>query len=501
MRYEAARLSVHFQGGDMSLSGALSNAISGLTAATRSAQIVSSNMANSMTDGYGRRDVELQSQDARGGGVKVLGTVRHRQPALVAEMRDANSNQAAQETISTFQKKLEQLVGTPDLASSLTARMARFEAALVSAISRPDLSGRLDQVVREASSISESLNTTSQGIQDMRVAADRKIHSAVELLNTKLSQVQELNVQIAGGSTAKRDVSALVDYRESLITEIASFVPVKEMQRPNQGIALYTQGGALLLDGAAAEISYTNAHTIVPHMTIDAGHLSGIAINGVDISLSAQNSPLRGGELAALFQIRDDLAVNAQSELDALARDLTERLQAPGLDPTLAPGSPGLFTDAGTLFEASNEVGIARRITVNQIVDPDQGGASWHLRDGFGAATIGSVGDASLLQAFSTSFNASQSLSSGSFSAQSASASDLASLVAGKFGAQRLSAEQDLTFAAVRAAETKQFLLNDGVDSDQEMQKLMQIEQAYAANARVLQTVDDMMNVLMGAIG
>ena len=227
----------------MSLTGALSNAISGLTAATRSAQVVSSNMANSMTEGYGRRDVELQSQDTRGGGVSVVATVRHREPALVAEMRDANADRSAQSSVTGFHSKLEQLVGTPDSASSLTSRLASFEASLVSAASRPDLSGRLDQVVREANSITRSLNTASQGIQDMRVSADRSIQAAVSALNTKLVQVQELNVQIAGGSAAKRDVSALFDHREALIGEIAELVPVKEMRRPNQGVALYTQGG------------------------------------------------------------------------------------------------------------------------------------------------------------------------------------------------------------------------------------------------------------------
>ena len=124
----------------MSLTGALSNAISGLTAATRSAQVVSSNMANSMTEGYGRRDVELQSQDTRGGGVSVVATVRHREPALVAEMRDANADRSAQSSVAGFHSKLEQLVGTPDSASSLTSRLASFEASLVSAASRPDLS-------------------------------------------------------------------------------------------------------------------------------------------------------------------------------------------------------------------------------------------------------------------------------------------------------------------------------------------------------------------------
>jgi len=467
----------------MSLTGALSNAISGLTAATRSAQVVSSNMANSMTEGYGRRDVELQSQDTRGGGVSVVATVRHREPALVAEMRDANADRSAQSSVAGFHSKLEQLVGTPDSASSLTSRLASFEASLVSAASRPDLSGRLDQVVREANSITRSLNTASQGIQDMRVSADRSIQTAVSALNTKLVQVQELNVQIAGGSAAKRDVSALFDHREALIGEIAELVPVKEMRRPNQGVALYTQGGALLLDGNAAELAFTNANTIVPHMTQAGGLLSGITINGVDVSVDPEHGPLRGGQLGAFFEIRDDLAVGAQAELDAVARDLSERMQ-----------------DAGVYVEAANEVGLASRISVNAVVDPDRGGESWRLRDGLGAAVRGPVGNAELLQSFSSALSSTRSYASGGFAGQIAAASDLASLVTEKFGSQRLGAEQKLTFAAVRATEAEQFLMEDGVDTDRELQRLMLIEQAYAANARVLQTVDDMMNALMGAL-
>lgn len=430
----------------------------------------------------------------------MIATVRYREPALVAEMRDASADRAAQSSISGFHTKLEQLVGTPDSANSLTSRLASFEASLVSAASRPDLAGRLDQVVREANSVARALNTASQGTQDMRVAADRSIQTAVSELNTKLVQVQELNVQIAGGSVAKRDVSALIDHREALIGAIAELVPVKEMQRPNQGIALYTQGGALLLDGKAAELSFTNAHTIVPHMTQAGGHLSGIEINGIEVSIDPETGPLRGGQLAALFEIRDDLAVGAQAELDAVARDLTERLQQAGLDPTKPAGAPGLFTDAGAFFDPANEIGLAGRLSVNATVDPDRGGESSRLRDGFGAGASGPVGDTSLLQSFSAALSASRSYASGGFAGQAASVSDLAGLVSGKFGAQRIGAEQSLTFAAVRSSEAEQFLMEDGVDTDHEMQKLMLIEQAYAANARVLQTVDDMMNALMGAL-
>ena len=39
----------------MSISASLSSALSGLTAASRRAEVVASNVANAMTEGYGRR--------------------------------------------------------------------------------------------------------------------------------------------------------------------------------------------------------------------------------------------------------------------------------------------------------------------------------------------------------------------------------------------------------------------------------------------------------------
>ena len=37
-----------------------------------------------------------------------------------------------------------------------------------------------------------------------------------------------------------------------------------------------------------------------------------------------------------------------------------------------------------------------------------------------------------------------------------------------------------------------------GVDTDKEMQALLVVEKNYAANAKVLQTVNDMINTLLG---
>lgn len=61
----------------------------------------------------------------------------------------------------------------------------------------------------------------------------------------------------------------------------------------------------------------------------------------------------------------------------------------------------------------------------------------------------------------------------------------------------RNAAEQHLSFSATRQEELKSRLLAEGVDTDQEMQRLLLIEQAYAANAKVVQTVDEMINALL----
>ncbi|NVK62657.1 MAG: flagellar hook-associated protein FlgK, partial [Rhodobacteraceae bacterium] len=60
----------------MSLSGALSNALSGLTANSSAASLVASNIANATTESYGRRTLETSSRTVGVGGVQIDGVNR-----------------------------------------------------------------------------------------------------------------------------------------------------------------------------------------------------------------------------------------------------------------------------------------------------------------------------------------------------------------------------------------------------------------------------------------
>lgn len=481
----------------MSLTGALSNALSGLNAAARNAQVTASNLANVGTEGYGRRELELGSRTIGSGGVRIVGITRHAATALIAERRDATSEQAETTRLASYFARLEGLVGTPADGDSLSAHVADFEASLVSAASRPDLNERLQSVVTEAKDLAAGFEKASDGIQSMRSEADMEIAAEVARLNTSLQQLRELNLKMSSAVVHKRDTSAIEDQRQLVIDAISEIVPIKQVSRDLGQIALYTPGGAILIDGPPAELDFTATNIIVPHMTLASGDLSGLTINGNSLSTRAEGGPISGGRLSALFQIRDELTVEAQAQLDAVARDMVERFQDPALDASRLPGDPGLFTDSGAAFVSTDEVGLAGRIEVNARVDASAGGESWRIRDGLGAASPGAPGNSQLLQDLGGALTQLRIPASGNFGSSAHSSSMLQASFLAEIGIARNVSEQAVTFANTQWDSINTKVLEEGVDSDMEMQRLMLIEQAYAANARMMEVIDDMMQRLM----
>ena len=483
----------------MSISGALFNALSGFTAASRAAELVASNVANAMTEGYGTRTLELSSRTVglSGYGVFVDGVVRSVDEGLIEDRRLAGAGVGYGETKAGYLAKMEQVIGTPDQPGSLAGRLANLEKTLIEASSNPSSEARLTNVLYAAQGIAESLNTASDEIQTLRMDADRDIATQVEALNTGLKAVQNINYAIQESLARGKDPSSLMDLRQQNIDKISSIVPLRQVPRANGQVALFTPGGAILLDGRPAVLGFTRTPLIVPEMTQDSGALSGLTINGNAIQTSGDRSPIKGGSLAALFAVRDELAVTSQSQLDAVARDLVERFQASSLDATRASGDPGLFTDAGSAFSSTDEVALSARLQVNSRVDPAQGGAIWRLRDGLGAAAPGDVGNGSLLADLTSALTTPRAPASGSFSGAERSANGLAAEFLSLIGSDRLNAEAELSFSSSRHETLKLMEAETGVDTDAEMQKLLLIEQAYAANAKVMTTADEMLQLLM----
>jgi flagellar hook-associated protein 1 FlgK len=130
-------------------------------------------------------------------------------------------------------------------------------------------------------------------------------------------------------------------------------------------------------------------------------------------------------------------------------------------------------------------------------VDPDGQNEVWRLRDGLGAALPGDSGQAAGLNRLSAALTEKRMPVSGNFATGARSAAQLASDVLSSIGVKLDAIENDKVAARVRVDALTSKELANGVDSDQEMSNLLVIEQAYAANAKVIEAVSSMLDSLM----
>ncbi|WGW04633.1 flagellar hook-associated protein FlgK [Tropicibacter oceani] len=480
----------------MSLTGALYNAFSGLKANSRAAALVSTNISNATTESYGRRELALSAGVAgTHGGVTIKGVIRHSDPVLTADRRLSDANMGAAGDMYTFARRMEDLVGESGTSGSLTDRVTSLENALINAASNPAATQRLENIATTANDLAKSLNKLSDEVQLARQGADATIARHVTSLNEAVVRLDEINDDVVKANSTGGDVSTLLDERQRLIDGISEIVPLRVVARERGEIALFTQGGAVLLDGRPVEVGFEQTPSIGAGMSLSGGQLNGLTLAGLPVN-STESGMFAGGRLGAQFELRDVATVERQAQLDGIARDLIDRLGPGGPDSTLGALDPGLFTDAGIAFDPLNENGIAGRIEINALVAPGSG-QSWKLRDGLGAATQGEVGDASLLVAISAALEAQALPGSAALDAVPSSFINQVANFGSDVVGTRVRAENEQTFAISQNTGLKEIELSKGVDTDFELQMLMQIEQLYTANAKVMSTVDQLLERLM----
>ena len=487
----------------MTISQALLNAGSGLTAASRRAGVTSNNIANALTEGYNRRDVSLAERVTAGvgAGVNVAGVTRATSPAVTYERRIADAMDSYYGANAGAMTRISNMLGGPEDPSSLFQKYANLESAMRALAETPDSAPLQQKVVSASNDLAATFTQLSQGYQQLRMDADREIANRVSDVNDALQKIESLNNSIGRGMSTGADVTALMDQRQLLIDKVNQSIPVRELQRDNGKVDLMTPEGVFLLAGTARTVEFTGSPVIGATSVYNAGagSLSGLTVDGKDIapgSGSAQS--VSAGAIAGLFNVRDTSVPEMSLALDALAFDLVGRFADPAVDPSLAPGDPGLFTDAGANADVSTLTGLAGRLEINAAVDPAQGGAVWRVRDGIGSVTPAAAGSDAFVRAMIAAMSDSRPTHAALQSSGDLSAAESAAHLTSLAGGARANAvdQHTASTALVKSLfEAEQF--ETGVDTDRELQNLLIIEQAYAANARVIQTVDQMIQRLM----
>lgn len=480
----------------MSLSSAISNAVSGLTAVSRGTEIVASNLANASTPGYGAREVSLSARTF-GGGVHVDGVIRRVPVAILADSRLAQADLGKALLTHDFHSRIEQAVGSANQPDSLLGMFNDFENALTIAAATPESGPRLQGVLDGAQALTQKIRAIADTIQASRSEADQRIAKDIDRLNTSLSEIARLNRMITVARSKGQDSAGLEDARQNMIAGISDIVAIQEVPRANGQIALFTKGGATLLDGTTpAKIEFSATPVITPQMSFQDGQLGGITFDGMALS-GNQMSLFRGGSLEAAFDIRDNLAPGYQSTIDTYAADLYRRTATDTVDPTIGTGMPGLFTDRQSTLSNVDLPGFANRIEVNAALDPENGGILSRIRDGLYGPSSQNVADGTILNNIRDALARRDSAMIPRTGVASHSATTFASEILTFAANDRLKSEAGAQKSKSYSEGIEMMLAAHGVDSDQEIEQLIQLEKSYAANAKVIQAANDMLDQLL----
>ena len=318
----------------MSLSQALSIAMSGLRANQLGLSLTSSNVANSDTPGYIRKTVnQIQtSSGSIGAGVSVTGVNRELDLYLQQQIRTEQSGASYADLRSSILSSLQSIYGTPGGTGTLETAFNSLVTAVQGLSTSSDSQSARIGVLNAAQSLTQQLNSMSAGIQSLRSQAESGINSAVNTANTAMQQIVNLNTQLASGNTTDAAAAALKDQRDQYVDQLSQLMDIRVIDNGNNQIQVFTNSGVQLVGAEASTLSFNPQGTVTPNTQWDAdptkstlGTLTLNFPNGGSLNLIQTNS-IRSGTIAGYLELRDKTLVQAQTQLDQFAANMSSLL-------------------------------------------------------------------------------------------------------------------------------------------------------------------------------
>jgi flagellar hook-associated protein 1 FlgK len=504
----------------MGLDSSLSIASGGLANINAQMALLSQNVANAATPGYA---VEVGGQqsltaDGIGLGVRTTGATLQIDQALQASVTQQNATVAGLQTTQTSLQAIDNVLGTPGSANDVGSLLGNLQSSFTTLLTNPSDQTQQSAVVSAATTLAQGINTLSTTFAAQRQAAQNNLGSAINTLNTTLSTIGQLSDQIIAMKPTNQSTADLENQRNAAVQTMSQLLNIKTIEQPNGDLSLFTATGLALptRDGPApfsAPSGATAAGSYYPN-----GGITGITLNGQDVT-----NGLTGGQIGADITLRDTTLPTAQAELDEFSVGLSQRFSAQGL--TLFTDGSGNVPAGGGTPAQTGYVGYAGSIQVNPAVTASPS----LVRDGTGAATAatgftpnpagGPAGFTTLISnvlnftfgnqasagTSQPALNTSGLGATGNLNAPFNAAGDTLSGFAASL-VSSLSQQSANTTSQLTTEQALQTSLNakvtsvSGVNMDTELSQMLSLQNAYGANARIMNAVQSMFTSLMQAV-
>jgi flagellar hook-associated protein 1 FlgK len=484
------------------LSSALNYAIAGLSVSTTQSALVARNVSSAGDDNYVRRSADISVLPF--GMPAVARISRNADRQLLDRLLTAESSAAGHEILLAGLNRMSALVGDPESDLSVASSISRLQQSLKRFEATPSSIALSHDVLRSAKEIAQRLNSGFQEINAIRNDASKGLASSVEQLSSLLDQFKILNDSVVRGQGTPDELMESLDQRDSVLKLISEEIGIRTVIRTNNDIVIYTESGVTLFEGSPRDVIVTNSTTPQSESDSSTVKVDGVAVTGASAPMALSN-----GRIAAYAKLRDSIAMEVSQQFDEIAAGLVRAFSENGPPSAVSlPPAEGLFRADGSVPSlAERNEGLAGRLRINELADPDLGGKLSFLRDGgFGGEdyienTAGYPGFQSRIAELVDSIDLIQPFEAragigGDVSVRTLSLQSISWIEATR---QNMSSTVDASQAA--AQRTSDALARvTGVNIDIEMATLMDLEKSFQASSRVLIVVDAMLASLLEAV-
>ncbi len=458
----------------------LNVALTGVVTQQRALNTVSHNLTNATTPGYSRQRVETAANTPHpypalnmpvGPGQLGTGVVATQHARLRDQFVDINYR-ASTSDVGQFGAKADAL-STIDTVldepgeTGITHLLSQFWGSWQALSLQPESAAARETVRHAGQALAQGFNDLNAQLVSQQTEANTRIGLGVQRVNELAGQVNQLNQQIAMVVAVGQEPNDLRDQRDMLIDQIAGFANVTVTEPGTNGKVSIAIGSQLLVDGTT--------DTVGPLAIDGAG---AATVNGVATTVTS-------GTLRGLVDMRDTVLGGPTgyiAQLDTLAASVAGSVNGRHTTGYGLDGNTGTAFFTGTTA-ATLDISAAVAGSVDAIAASDTAG-------NLPAGANNAVGLAQLQFLVQTVGTSTTTLDG--FYQQ---------MVA------RIGVDTD---QASRMAQVQQGVLDaaqarrdgvSGVNLDEEMTDMVRFQKSYNAAARMITTLDEMLETIVNRMG
>ena len=471
----------------LGLFGTLSMANRALQAQRNGTEVAGHNLANVNTPGYSRQRVAIETSvtipsdmGPQGTGADAVAIVQIRDALIdrqiVGETSVRGAHEARQQALQFAEAALgqeidRQATGAEGAASAsgvggqhgIAEQLSDLFNSFQSLSSNPTSTAERQVLLLKAQDLATQFNQVSGRFANLRTSLNDSLDTDVGQANIALKDIAKLNEQIViaelGGQGQAND---LRDIRQTRIEDLAKLVRVDTTANPNGSVDVAVDGVTF--------VSGPNVQDTLETYDAGAGQfLVRTTTGGTPLNLT-------GGTMQGTIDVRDNDLVTLQANVDSLAANLITEVNA-----VHATGYGLAGTSGESFFTGTNAADIG--VNNNLIIDPAKiqaGGVAGAVGDNSVAVALAQLADKKVAAL-------------GNQTLQENYGQTVAQLGQALNGTNtQLSNQQIVERMLLRQRDSV-----SGVSLDEEMTDLIKFQRAFEASARLITTIDTMLETVV----